>query len=64
MPGDGPALLRMPDMEFLGIIRIMCETIGNKTNNRKFDTQTRQVADSQSCNTKPDVDSTSRDKTY
>ena len=47
VPGDGPALLRMPDIELLGIIRVMCERIGNKANARKFDMQTRHSADSQ-----------------
>ena len=46
----------------------MCETIGNKTIGRKFDSQTRHVADSQNCKgnrdpqAKPDVDSMSEDK--
>ena len=35
MPGDGPALLGMLDIELLSIIRIMYETIYNKTNSRK-----------------------------
>ena len=69
MPGDGPALLRMPDIESLGIIRVMFETIIYKTAGRKFDMQTRHLADCQNCRTnrdpqeKPDEDSTSTDKT-
>ena len=44
--GNGPALLRMPDIELLSIIRVMCETTDNKTTGRKFDVQTTHVADS------------------
>ena len=32
VPGDGPSSLRMPDIDLLGIIRVICETIDNKTN--------------------------------
>ena len=39
MPVDDPALLGMPDIELLGIIRVMCETIDNKTTGKKFDVQ-------------------------
>ena len=69
MPGDGPALLSRPDIELFSVIGVMCETIDNKTNERKFDTQTRHAADSQNCSTnrdsqtKLDVDNVSRDKT-
>ena len=51
VPGDGPALLGMPDIELFGIIRVMCGTIDNKTNDRKFDAQTRHAADGQNCST-------------
>ena len=47
VPGDGTALLRMPDIELPSIMTVMCETIGNKTNDRRFDTQTRHAEDSQ-----------------
>ena len=33
----------------------MCETIENKTNDRKFDVQTRHAADSQNCSTNRDL---------
>ena len=46
MPGNDPALLRMPDIEFLGIIRVMCKTLDNKTTQGKFEAQTRHVAES------------------
>ena len=45
-PGDGPELLRIPDIELLGMIRVMCETIDKKTTDRKFDEQTRCALDS------------------
>ena len=66
----GPALLRMPDIELLGVIRVMCETVGNKANNRKFYVHTRHAADSQNCSTnmglqtKSDVDNARGDKTH
>ena len=44
--GDGPALLKMPDKELHNIIRVMCNTIDNKTNSKKFYSPTRHVADS------------------
>ena len=34
---DGPALLGLQDKELFSFIRVMCETIGNKTNGRKLD---------------------------
>ena len=69
MPGDGPALPMISDIELLGIIRVVCETIDNKPTKRKFDLQTRHVAGSQNCKTnmdpqaKLDEGSTSKDKT-
>ena len=51
MAGDGAALLGMPGIELLGIIRVMCETIDNKTTSRKFDFKSRHVTDSQNCKT-------------
>ena len=39
MQDDGSALLRMPDIELLGIIRVMYETTAKKTTNRNFDSQ-------------------------
>ena len=52
MPGSGPAFLGMPDIELLGIMRVICETVGNKTANRKFETQTRHAQDYQNCKRK------------
>ena len=54
VPGDGAALLRMSDIEFLGIIRVMCET-DNKAMDRKFVMKTRHAADSHNCKTKGDL---------
>ena len=39
-PGNGQALLRMSDVELLSIIRVMCETIDKKANDRNFNVQT------------------------
>ena len=69
MPGNDPTLLRMPDIELLSLIGVMCETIDNKTTSRKFDVQTWHLVDSQNCRTnwdpqtKPDEDSMCEDKT-
>ena len=66
---DGPAVLGMPDIELLGVIRVICEAIDNETNDKKLDVQTRHQADSQNCSTnrdpqaKPYGDNVSRDKT-
>ena len=60
VPGDGPALLRMPDIELLDIQRVMCGTVDNKTNGRKFDSQTKHVADSQKCKTNRDPQAKAR----
>ena len=68
VPGNGPALLRMPDIKLLNIVRVMCETIDNKTNDRKFDVQIRHAAENQNCSTnrslqtKLDANDSSRDE--
>ena len=49
VPGDDPALLRLPDIELLGIIRGIFEIIENKSNDRTFDIQTRHEASSHNC---------------
>ena len=52
---NGTALLRMPDIELLSVLRVMHETIGNKANGRKFNAQTRHAAHRQNCSTnRPD----------
>ena len=43
--GNGPALLNMPDIQLLGITRVMYETTGNETASRKFDSQMGHVTD-------------------
>ena len=42
MPGDDPALSGMPDVDLLGNIPAMCDTIDNKTTCLKLDSQNRQ----------------------
>ena len=49
MPGDGPALLGMPDVELFGIIRAMSDQIYNKTTDRKFDSKSGMQQKNQSC---------------
>ena len=46
VPGYGPVLFRMLDIEFLGVIRVKCETKENKTAGRKIDMQARHAAQS------------------
>ena len=66
--GDGPTLLGILEIELFGIIRVICDTIENKTTGMKFDSQTKHVADSPNCKTnkdpqaKPDESSRSKDK--
>ena len=40
VPGDRPVLLGMPDIEVLGILKIMCEVVKGPKVGRKFDSQT------------------------
>ena len=69
VPVSSPALLRIPYTELLSVIRVMCETRDSKTNDRKFDVQTRHAADSQNCSatrdlqTRLDADDVNKDKT-
>ena len=69
MPADSQTLLRILDIQLLSSIKVMCGTIDNTTNGRKFDAQTRQTADSQNCRvdrvpqTKPDAGNMSGGKT-
>ena len=39
VPGNAPALLRMMDIEVLGILRIVCEVIDGQQAGRNFDCQ-------------------------
>ena len=48
---NGSALLEIPYIELSSIIRVMCETIGNKANSWQCDAQHRLAADSQNCST-------------
>ena len=70
VPGDDPALHGMLDIELLRTIRVICETIDNKTTGRKFESQTRHILDSQNCKTnsdpqaKPDTGSINKSKTH
>ena len=36
VPGDGPALLGMPDVELLNTLRTKCEVISDSLENKKF----------------------------
>ena len=51
VPGDGPALLGMPDIELLHILKIMCDMIGDPHNNRKLDLQTAEASNCPDCRT-------------
>ena len=49
MPGDGSALLGMPDIEVLDILKITCEVMGDLYKSRMFDCQMIQPCNSPSC---------------
>ena len=36
LPGDSPELLEMHDIELLGLLKIMCEMVGDKQADSKF----------------------------
>ena len=44
---DGQALLGMPDIELLSILRIACDVTYEPHEGRKFDSQTTEVSNSQ-----------------
>ena len=47
--GDGPALLGVPDIEMLNILKTTCEMIGDPHESRKFNLQTIEVPNGTSC---------------
>ena len=51
IPGNGPTLIGIPDIDLLRILRITCDLIGESHENRKFNLQTRETSDSPSCRT-------------
>ena len=52
VPGDSPALLGMPDIELLSLLKIICEVMGGQQANKKFNFQTRQPSIIPSCKEK------------
>ena len=52
IPGDGPALLGMPDIELLNILRVSCEVISEAHESWMFDLKTREASNSSHCRTK------------
>ena len=49
LPGDGPVLLGMSDIELLSILRITCDIIDEPHESRKFNLQTIEMSDSPRC---------------
>ena len=49
MLGDGLALLGMPDIEMLDILKIMCEVMGGPHKSRMVSSQTMQASNGPSC---------------
>ena len=47
--GDGPALLGMPDIELLVILKITCEVIEDQQVGRKFDSQAMEPNGTLNC---------------
>ena len=42
VPADSPALLGIPDLELLGILKVTCEVIRDQQSDRKFNSQDRK----------------------
>ena len=53
IPGEGPALLGMPDIEVLRILKITLGVIGNPPENKKFNSQTIKATTLVAEQTKP-----------
>ena len=49
MPGEGPALLGMLNIEVIDIFKIMCEVVGDPHKSIMFHLQTMQEAKGPSC---------------
>ena len=52
--GGGPALLEMPDIELLSILKIMCDVVEGQQADRKFDSQTMEPSSAPSCKANTD----------
>ena len=55
LQGDGSALLWMPDIELLGILKIMCEVVEDQQAYRKSDPQTMEPTGTLSCRANMDT---------
>ena len=51
VPADGLALLGMPDIELLSILRITFHIMGEPHEGRKFNVQTIEMSNNPSCRT-------------
>ena len=49
VPGDGPALLGMPDIEVLDLLKIMYEVMGDPNKSRMLNFQSIQAFNNPSC---------------
>ena len=49
VPGNGPALLGIPDIELLSILRITCDIRGELHENKKFYSKAIDISSSPSC---------------
>ena len=49
VPGDGPALQGMLDIELLVILKIMCEVVGGQQEDRKFYSQRIKPTSTPNC---------------
>ena len=54
VPGHGPALLGIPDTEFLGILKIMCNVPEGQQTDRKYDSETMEPSSALSCKVNTD----------
>ena len=54
--GDSPAFLGMPDIELLGIMKIMCDVIEGQQADRMFDSQIIEPFSALSCKANTDIE--------
>ena len=59
MPGDSPALLRIPEIELYGILKIICNVVEGQQADRNFDSHTIELSSSLSCKASADQESRS-----
>ena len=49
VPGEGPALIGMPDIKLLNILKIICEVIDDRHESKKINFQTVEASNGPTC---------------